>query len=116
VQEILAYAEFVAEQSREEEDLLIEIAVRPKVEKRVKKAHVKDALPKDAPTWAKFGYVFQFAEGKYFWNDTPLHVTAGEALFLHRWLVEGNFRPSEKYYLYNLRSKYGAELLAEVGK
>jgi hypothetical protein len=112
----LEHVEQVVLGSREESDVVIEIAVRPRNGKRLKRSALSEALPGDAKDWKKFGYSFSFSKGQYIWNGLTMHITAGEALFLWRWLVEGDFKASEKYYLYNVRSRYGSDFLAEVRK
>jgi hypothetical protein len=97
-------------------DLELEIAVRPRADRRAKKEAVREALPDDAEDWVRFGYEFRFSEKRYLWNGVPLHVTPGEALFLCRWLAQGEYSPGEKYYLHNLRKRHGAEFLKEAGK
>jgi hypothetical protein len=109
---LLKYARSLFVKVLNDDGLELEIALRPKA--RVKNSFAAGALPKDARDWEEHGYRFRFSRRKYLWNDLPLHVTAGEALFLYRWLAQGSFNASEKYYLYNLRKRYGNAFLAEA--
>jgi hypothetical protein len=100
----------------EESGLELEIVLRPRADRKVRKALVADAMPSGAGKWARDDYEFCFDRREYFWKGVKMHVTAGEALFLFRWLVEGNYNAGEKYYLHNLRKRYGTEFLTEVGR
>jgi hypothetical protein len=73
------------------------------------------AEDEDTPVvWAKLGYCFKFMSRKYFWNNTEIHITANEALFLYRWLVlHDDIRNTQRYYLRNMRKRLGKDFLAE---
>jgi hypothetical protein len=68
--------------------------------------------------WKYKGYIFSFLMGKYAWKGTVLHITASEALFLFKWLVEGDMDAYRTgwYCLRNLRKRYGKDFLAEAEK
>jgi hypothetical protein len=112
----LAYVESVFADVLAEGGLELEIALRPSADKRAKKERLSGAMPDGAGKWAEGGYDFDFERKRYQWNGVSMHVTAGEALFLYRWLVEGNYNAAEKYYLHNLRKRHGTEFLTEVGR
>jgi hypothetical protein len=116
LQAVLDYAESVFARALEESGLELEIALRPRADLRAKKERLKSAMPSGAGKWSKHGYDFDFERRRYLWNGVSMHVTAGEALFLFRWLVQGSYSAGEKYYLHNLRKRYGTEFLTEVGK
>jgi hypothetical protein len=66
-------------------------------------------------TWVKSGYDFRFITRKYFWNKEEIHITAGEAIFLFRWLVLGVVPDSrQQWSLRNLRKRHGKDFLSEV--
>lgn len=69
-------------------------------------------------TFAKWGYRFLFAVNSFWWNNHELHITANEALFLFKWLVQGDkdYYQVKWYCLRNLRKRYGKDFLAEVNK
>jgi hypothetical protein len=113
---VLDYAGSIFPGVLEESGLELEIVVRPKADRRAKKGRLAGAMPSGAGAWARDGYEFRFGQGEYFWRGVKMHVTAGEALFLFRWLVEGSYSAGEKYYLHNLRKRYGAEFLREAGR
>jgi hypothetical protein len=70
---------------------------------------------KTPAVWEQYGYLFKFAERKYFWNGKEIHVTANEALFLYRWLVLKDATcETQMYHLRNMRRRLGKEFLAEV--
>lgn len=116
LQSALDHVKSVFADMLKEGGLELEIALRPKTDKRAKKGRLKDAMPSGAGKWAKSGYDFDFTRHRYRWNGVTMHVTAGEALFLFRWLVQGSYSAGEKYYLHNLRKRYGTEFLTEVGR
>jgi NADPH:quinone reductase-like Zn-dependent oxidoreductase len=63
--------------------------------------------------WRRKGYTFNFLSKKYVWRKQALHITANEALFLFKWLVEKDeayFR-EKWYYLRNLRRRFGKVFL-----
>jgi hypothetical protein len=64
--------------------------------------------------WERGTYQFDFKAGVYLWADMALHITAGEALFLYRWLVLGLFVQEQWYFLRNIRSRYGTDFLTGV--
>jgi hypothetical protein len=113
-EELLKYVERVFAEELRAGDLELEVAV--KAGARPRKDRVASALPADAVDWAEDGYEFSFSKRRYSWNGLRLHVTAGEALFLYRWLIQGSYNASEKYYLHNLRKRYGPEFLAEKNR
>lgn len=113
---VLDYAGSVFAGVLEESGLEIEIVLRPRADRKMRKERIRSALPDGAGAWAKHGYEFDFERRRFLWNGAAMHVTAGEALFLFRWLVEGNYNAGEKYYLHNLRKRYGTEFLTEAGK
>jgi hypothetical protein len=113
LQELLEHVKSVFAERIVADDLELEVLVR---HKRPRKGVAVEAMPKDAEDWAEDGYEFRFSQRRYSWKGLTLHVTAGEALFLYRWLVEGSFNASEKYYLHNLRKRYGSEFLADRQK
>jgi hypothetical protein len=113
LREVLDYAESVFAGALAESGLELEIALRPRADRRAKKERLARAVPGGAGKWAKHGYEFDFGRKRYRWNGVSMHVTAGEALFLFRWLMEGSYSAAEKYYLHNLRKRYGTEFLAE---
>jgi hypothetical protein len=67
--------------------------------------------------WKQSAYEFNFKAREYKWNNREIHVTAGEALFLYRWLVLNDETHKEQmYYLKNIRRRLGKEFLSEVHK
>jgi hypothetical protein len=116
VKTALDYTKTIFASVRKEGGLEMEIVLRPAPDRRIKKERLQNALPSGVGKWARDGYDFDFDRRRYTWNALPLHVTAGEALFLFRWLVQGEYRAAEKYYLHNLRKRYGTEFLTEAGK
>jgi hypothetical protein len=65
--------------------------------------------------WVRFGYIFGFMTRTYLWKNEEIYVTAGEALFLYRWLVlDDDTHRMQRYYLRHLRKRFGKEFLAEV--
>jgi hypothetical protein len=67
--------------------------------------------------WVKYGYRFGFMIRKYWWNNREIYVTAGEALFLYRWLVlHDDVCKIQMYYLRNMRKHLGNKFLAEVAE
>ncbi|GHT59492.1 hypothetical protein FACS1894109_15510 [Spirochaetia bacterium] len=64
--------------------------------------------------WELHEYKFFFLAKKYYWKGNEIHLTAGEALFLYRWLIQCEYEHSEQYYLYNMRKKFGDTFLVEM--
>jgi hypothetical protein len=64
--------------------------------------------------WEQGAYRFCFDKNEYYRNGRSLYFTAGEAVFLYRWLVEGCYLREHKHFLRNLRSKFGTSFLAEA--
>jgi hypothetical protein len=85
---------------------------------RTKKAPVKTELETlvrvGAGIWERWEYRFLFAKRQYFWKGEEIHLTAGEALYVYRWVVRSEQSPKQRYYLRHIRHKFGAEFLAEV--
>jgi hypothetical protein len=79
---------------------------------------VSEAVSRNGSAWIKKGYRFAFAEREYFWNGVPLYFTAGEEVFLFRWLVLGDtaYRREKRCYLSDLRKRIGKEFLTEADK
>jgi hypothetical protein len=69
---------------------------------------------KNTPVWEKYDYRFNFSERQLFWKDRLLHFSAGEMLFLYRWLVLNQHNFSQMYFIHNARKRYGREFLQEV--
>ena len=66
-------------------------------------------------TYDKYGYFFYFPGNRFVWNNKDIYLTAGQALFLYRWLVLGeDVLAVEKYHLNHLRKKFGKDFLKEV--
>jgi hypothetical protein len=97
-----------------EADLEMEIAIRPKAGSRSKRETMPKADQGEPKDWAKGDYDFRFSKGEFFWKGVRMHITAGEALFLRRWLVDGNLIAREKYYLRNIRNRHGSDFLADI--
>jgi hypothetical protein len=68
----------------------------------------------EGPYYKKYGYDFDFYTGKYRWNNRAIHITDGEALFLFRVLVTGYFNHTQRYYMYNMRKRFGNAFLSEI--
>lgn len=65
--------------------------------------------------WYSSGYRFNFLLGEYAWKGEDIHVTAGEALFLFRWLVlTDDINRLQWFYLRNMRRRLGQDFLREV--
>jgi hypothetical protein len=65
-------------------------------------------------SYIEHGYKFDFYTGSYYWKGTKVYITAGEALFLYRWLVLSQYERSQLYFIHNMRKRYGNEFLQEV--
>jgi hypothetical protein len=57
------------------------------------------------------GYAFDFKHGKYFFDGAPRYLTAGEALFLYRWIMLNEQDTLRRYFLYSLRVKFGESFI-----
>jgi hypothetical protein len=64
--------------------------------------------------WRRGGYEFFFDDHAYFWKGRELYFTAGEELFLYRWLVFGKYVERQRYFLVNLRQKFGKDFLVPL--
>jgi hypothetical protein len=64
--------------------------------------------------WEKYAYAFDFREGRYAWKKKPIHVTAGEAWFLYRWLVMGRGATANAFEIQHLRKRLGPGFLREL--
>jgi hypothetical protein len=64
--------------------------------------------------WEGHGYRFDFSGGVYLWERKPVHVTAGEALFLYRWLVLGKKATANAFEIQHLRKRLGPGFLREL--
>jgi hypothetical protein len=100
-------------------DCLVEVRVFKKVAGNRHKESAKAALralvtEREEPVWEQDGYSFDFSKNNYRWGERNLYVTAGEALFLYRWLVMYSYGFTQEYYLRNLRKKFGKDFLSEV--
>ena len=112
---ILAYVESLVD-ALADDGLELEVAVRPGPDRRPRRADLKNAMPADAEDWERSEYLFRFSRGEYFWKGVPVHISAGEALFLYRWLAQGDFAATESHYLRNIRKRCGNGFLAEIKK
>jgi hypothetical protein len=64
--------------------------------------------------WTDGEYNFDFTKGEYKKGKKPLHLTAGEKLFLYNLLVRRE-APSEKmFFIKNIRRRLGSSFLKEV--
>jgi hypothetical protein len=63
--------------------------------------------------WRYSGYEFFFDDRVYFWKGREIYFTAGEELFLYRWLVLRKYAEQQNYYLKNLRRKFGKDFLTQ---
>jgi hypothetical protein len=75
---------------------------------------LQQLLIENPTTWEKYEYKFDFSSRQLFWKDGLLHFTAGEELFLYRWLVLNQRDYSQMYFIHNIRRRYGKEFLQEV--
>jgi hypothetical protein len=75
---------------------------------------VADPEFKDKALWEKSGYCFNFLSSEYAWQDKDIYITANEALFLFRWLIQGNYIKAHWFYLRNMRRRLGKEFLFNV--
>jgi hypothetical protein len=71
---------------------------------------------KHSTSWHSGSYHFDFYTGTYQWGDKKLHVTSCEALYLYRRIILDESSSQERYYLRNMRKKFGGEFLQEVTK
>jgi hypothetical protein len=84
-------------------------------QKKTAARQLEELIVDNAVEWEGFGYRFYFSTQRYSWNNTEIHVTANEALFLYRWLVLlDDTCQTQKYYLHNMRRRLGKAFLAEV--
>jgi hypothetical protein len=86
---------------------------------RAKKAdlvqQLKDAIVRTGTTsWKLPPYEFRFAEGAYFREGREIKVTAGEALYLYEWLVEGIRDSAQRSRLADMRVRLGKSFLQGV--
>jgi hypothetical protein len=64
--------------------------------------------------WQQGDYKFFFVGKKYYWKEKEVHLTAGEALFLFKWLVLHEICYKQMYHLYNMRRRLGGAFLHDV--
>lgn len=64
--------------------------------------------------WKKGSYTLWFASKTYLWRGASIHITAGEALFLYRFLVLEETCPMKAQRLYNMRKRLGKDFLADI--
>jgi hypothetical protein len=74
-------------------------------------AMLRELLKWGPAAWAEEGYDFDFSAGSFRRNGADLHITAGEALFLYRALVQQKVDRRELYYTRNLRKRFGNDFL-----
>jgi hypothetical protein len=77
---------------------------------------VVDAALEGKDAWRRKGYSFLFALGTHTWKGETIHLTAGEALYLFKWLVleDKEYYRTRWYYLRNMRRRLGNEFLADI--
>jgi hypothetical protein len=96
----------------------IRILVQKQGEIRHHKTTARDILRellRDNEIWyRKFGYDFNFDVGKYCWDGKRIYLTSGEILFLYRCLMLNQFDHNQRYFIYNIRKRYGKEFLQEA--
>jgi len=63
--------------------------------------------------WEQDEYHFNFLSKRYSWKEKNIHLTAGEALFLYRWLINNEVCSEHGFYIRNLRKKLGKNFLSE---
>ena len=65
--------------------------------------------------WKYQNYYFDFNTKRYRKDEEFIYLTPGEELFVYRWLVlKEKFKSKDKYYLYNLRLKFGRDFLKDI--
>jgi len=66
--------------------------------------------------WVQKEYKFFFSQRQYFWKGKGVYLTAGEELFLFRWLVldDEAFYNAQWFYLRNLRKRLGKDFLRDI--
>jgi hypothetical protein len=96
----------------------IHIKIQKVDEQRQHKDTARDILRKlveeEESHYKKYGYDFNFYTGKYKWKNGFIHLTDGEALFLFRVLVMDYFNYAQRYYIYNMRKRFGNAFLSEI--
>jgi hypothetical protein len=95
----------------------IETAGNDRTQKKTAFQELEELVSDGEFMWVKYGYRFGFMMRKYWWNNREIYVTAGEALFLYRWLVlNDGIRNTQRYYLRNMRKRLGKEFLSEAAE
>lgn len=94
------------------------VQIRDPITTRKKKTSAKKELKTmirlSQDVWEQGEYRFLFKEREYYWKGVKIDLTAGEALYLYWWLVRGEQDPKQRYFLRNLRRRFGKEFLAEA--
>jgi hypothetical protein len=80
------------------------------------KALAAGAAAERKNVWKRKEYLFAFSTNKYTWRGQEIYLTAGEALFLFKWLVLGDkeYYQARRDYLRNMRRRFGKEFLAKA--
>jgi hypothetical protein len=111
-------ANFVGPHIDSGEPVRIKIAVEKFDEQRQNKMTARTTLlrlmDEKEVYYREYDYDFDFYREKYFWKRRLIHITQGEALFLFRLLVLRKFNDAQRYYIYNIRKRYGNNFLREV--
>jgi hypothetical protein len=98
--------------------IMINIEIRKTDEhrqhKKTARGTLRDLAYEKESRYKEYGYDFDFYTGKYRWNGRAIHITDGEALFLFRVLVAGYFNYAQRYYVYNMRKRFGNAFLSEI--
>jgi hypothetical protein len=75
---------------------------------------LRELMAEKEPHYKEYNYDFDFYLGKYRWNNSIIHITDGEALFLFRLLITGYFDHTQRYYMHNMRKRLGNNFLSEI--
>jgi hypothetical protein len=89
-------------------------AAEGKLSPRMARKLLRESTERGKDSWEKYGYAFDFKNGSYRRNGKAIHVTAGEAWFLYKWLVLGRPATAAAFEIQHLRQRLGPGFLREV--
>jgi hypothetical protein len=63
--------------------------------------------------WTEDEYNFDFRKRLFLWRGEPIHITAGEAAFLYRLLIQQKRDGAEVFYVRHLTRRFGKDFLGK---